>query len=562
MLDVAGSLDVAGTLTNQGSIAGANGGTGAPGDTAVELTAGGSLTNDGTITGGTGGAFAQTVIRGFPYISYSVVPPGEGGEGAELGSGSSLKHAGKIVGGHGGAGGVGKAGSGGTLIFAVPVAGGGGGGGAYLDGGTLTNDGTISGGTGGTGNGRVYFGGYIGHGPGGSGGGGVYLDGGTLINAGAIAGGHGGPGSTTGASGDAVQFGTVAATLVVDPGAVFKGLVVANAGAADVFDLAGTSAGTLRGLGTEFANFASLEVAAGSDWRLAGANSLAAGSSIGLGSGGVLEVSGALSALDVAGSLALSGTGTLAVGAASAGMEVGTEGGAAAGRLTVDDGFALSGSGVVRAAFVDNGGISAVGGRLDLVGPATGSGTLAVQAGAVLELAGATALPVDFGTGTATLQLDEPKHFIGTINGLAVGDAIVLPNETVSSAVLSGATLTVTGSAGVTHYTVAGALAGNHVVVEPDDHTVILAAGAALALAPAHFLAPEPAFFAPTQAAPPAGPALSDMAGPAALWADPAHTVGSAGPAPELTAYGGTMAWIGASQTGAHDAWYQPGHGW
>jgi hypothetical protein len=89
-------------------------------------------------------------------------------------------------------------------------------------------------------------------GDGSAGGVGAFLNGGTLTNSRTIAGGSGFRGGPAGA---AVQFGTVAATLIVDPGARFNGQVVANAAAADVLMLAGTTAATLSGLGTSFINF-------------------------------------------------------------------------------------------------------------------------------------------------------------------------------------------------------------------------------------------------------------------------------------------------------------------
>jgi hypothetical protein len=128
-----------------------------------------------------------------------------------------------------------------------------------LKGGTLTNNGSISGGIGGTGSTT-----------GGNGGPGVFLNGGKLITAGVISGGVAGAGPANGSSGDAVQFGTAASTLIVDPGAVFNGLVVANATAADVLEIAGVqSGGTAITLGTQFTNFSALDFAAGASGTVA-----------------------------------------------------------------------------------------------------------------------------------------------------------------------------------------------------------------------------------------------------------------------------------------------------
>jgi hypothetical protein len=196
--------------------------------------------------------------------------------------------------------------------------GGTGGTGVSLNGGTLTNTGGITGGPGG---GASSGGGPIAYLYAGAGGTGVYLNGGTLITSGTIAGGSGGgisgpsePGSHTGPAGDAVQFGTVAATLVVDPGAVFNGQVVANASAADVLQLAGTAAGTLSGLGTQFTNFNTIDVNAGAKWTLSGANSLASASTVTIGNGGNLTI-GIGGSLDVSGTVG--GAGALALDASS-----------------------------------------------------------------------------------------------------------------------------------------------------------------------------------------------------------------------------------------------------
>jgi len=90
------------------------------------------------------------------------------------------------------------------------------------------------------------------------GGAGAYVNGGTLTNAGTISG-----------SG-AVRFGAIAGTLIIDPGAVFTGDVVANASVSDVLVLAGATAATLDGLGSQFSGFSTLNFAAGATWTVDG----------------------------------------------------------------------------------------------------------------------------------------------------------------------------------------------------------------------------------------------------------------------------------------------------
>jgi hypothetical protein len=93
----------------------------------------------------------------------------------------------------------------------------------------------------------------------------ITMNGGTLTDLGLISG-------TNGAA--ALAFGATAATVVIDPGAVFTGAVTGN-GSNDVLDLGGTTAGTLSGIGTEITGFKTNAVLAGSDWFLAGTNTLA-----------------------------------------------------------------------------------------------------------------------------------------------------------------------------------------------------------------------------------------------------------------------------------------------
>lgn len=262
---------------------------GAPGGAGVSLGDGSTATNNGTIRGGAGGSVSS---YGPGYAVYG----GVGGTGAGvyiLSTASTLTNSATaaIIGGTGGygysRGGFGGAGVGvamfggyaggvvvnaGTIIGgaggASDLQGGGGGVGVGLRGGTIINTGTIIGGQGGSGKqgGTAGIGGAIGSG--------------TLVNAGTIIGGKDGTGGTIG---DAVAFApsyggvapTYTGTLVVDPGAVFVGSVVANTAVADVLEFGtqagtGTAAGTLAGIGTQFRNFNDFSFAPGAAFEVAG----------------------------------------------------------------------------------------------------------------------------------------------------------------------------------------------------------------------------------------------------------------------------------------------------
>jgi hypothetical protein len=222
------------SLTNHGAIQGGAGYYGGGGGgVGVNFTRIGMLANTGSITGGTGGG------------SYSV-SGGQGGASVNL-KGATLTNSGSITGGTGGTG----------------VGGGAGGVGVVFQGnGSVTNSGSITGGTGG-GVDPAYTG------TGGQGGAGVSLNGRTLTTSGIISGGQGGLGTVNGAAGDAVQFGSLVSTLMVEPGAVFNGLVAANASVKDVLELSGIQAGgTPITLGTQFTGFATLDFASGAAWTV------------------------------------------------------------------------------------------------------------------------------------------------------------------------------------------------------------------------------------------------------------------------------------------------------
>jgi hypothetical protein len=151
---------------------------------------------------------------------------------------------------------------------------------------------------------------------------------GTIINAGTIdaTGTHGigvdfanaGPNTLTnggtiiGTSGEAVQFGTGNDRLIIDPGAIFRGAVNGGGGSNTIELAAGKVVGVLSGLGrVNFANFQTVVEDAKADWHLTGTNQLGAGTS--LTNAGTLAVSGTTS---LAGSV--TGTGTIVIDAGAA----------------------------------------------------------------------------------------------------------------------------------------------------------------------------------------------------------------------------------------------------
>jgi hypothetical protein len=229
------------------------GGSGGIGGVGVESTSTRTVYNDvgAVITGGNGGNGGTTG----PYSFFDPAVGGNGGVGVDLSAGT-LDNYGTISGGQGGVGY--HDGYGGT-----------GGAGVSLNGGRALNLGTISGGSGGASAYTYFFGGS-----GGSGGAGVLLNGGAFTTSGTISGGMGGVGGVgdeaiQGPAGDAVQFGSVASTLIVAPGAIFNGQVVANAVVNDTLELTGTeSVGTGITLGSQFTGFETLDFAAGAQWTV------------------------------------------------------------------------------------------------------------------------------------------------------------------------------------------------------------------------------------------------------------------------------------------------------
>jgi hypothetical protein len=265
-----GAVLSGGTLINSGTIIGAyDSGIGARITNTV-------LDNTGKITGGTG-------LNGgsLPYSSLDGTNGFAGGNGVVISGTMAVANGGTIIGGAGGG-----AANGYNDVFSHFYGNGGtggiGGDGVAISGNTtFTNAGVIIGGIGAAGGSG--FGTQPSAdgaaGAGGAGGVGVFLAGGTLVNAGTISGGGGGGGGSSpkygtaaaGVGGDAVQLGSLAATVVDDASGVFNGLVVANQSLRDSIILAGKSPqATLTGIGTQFLNFSVIDFAAGAQRSVAG----------------------------------------------------------------------------------------------------------------------------------------------------------------------------------------------------------------------------------------------------------------------------------------------------
>jgi hypothetical protein len=457
-----------GAVTNYGSISGGAGafagaqGYGGSGGEGVVLAAGGTLTNGGSITGGAAGygyydgvGGAGVVVAGGVLTNGGTIAGGSAyGNGSGIGGdgldgGGSIFNTGVIDGGSGGQGGTGVRMHYGELTNTGNIAGGNGGAGGsgvQLSSGTLINEGVISGGAG-SGNG---------------GGAGVFITGGTLVNAGTISGGT----RLDGAAVSAVAIqGNQGAVLVIDPGARFNGSVAVYSGTA-ALELGGTAAGTLSGLGTQFTGFDPVTVDAGSNWTLAGKDTLGGGTILTvdghLNINGKLEETGTTTVTQngelraggngvvLLGTLTLAG-GTLAEGA-DAQIVVGSRvSGTSAGALTVTKGYSLSGYGVIGGGgsnmIADNGTVTAGGGTLTLVTRIAGSGTLTIGSGAALVADRAvTVADVSF-AGAGSLTLADPTATTSTIGGFSTGDTIDLEHLKVKSVSFSNDTLTLLGKA-------------------------------------------------------------------------------------------------------------------
>ncbi|MDR3521181.1 MAG: Hint domain-containing protein [Acidocella sp.] len=180
---------------------------------------------------------------------------------------------------------------------------------------------------------------------------------------------------------DAVKFGpTGGGKLIINPGASFTGTVDGGHNAS--MELGGTSHVTLSGLGTQFINFSTIKVDAGSFWTLSGNSTLAAGQT-------------------------LNDFGTL----------------------------------IVNGNFVDNGVVNADPSTIVYDSAVTGTGTIDIAAGSTIIFDGsvASSITIDFLAATGTIVENAPTLFsnptiLNPSNGViiiacfAAGTRILTPN--------------------------------------------------------------------------------------------------------------------------------------
>ncbi|MDE2006279.1 MAG: Hint domain-containing protein, partial [Rhodospirillales bacterium] len=322
----------------------------------IHLSSGGTVVNQssGTIEGG----FRGIAGVGFVAIDNAGIVSGGSGNrvgnyGIGLSAGSVVNRVGGTISGAGG--GLFVNGQAGTVDNAGIVAAGSGYGIALSTGGTVTNAGTIIGGT----KGAVYFGG----------------------------------GFTN--------------RLIVDPGAVVAGAVnggnAVTATAVSTLELAaGTGAGVISGLGTQFVNFAQIALDAGATWTLGGSNSEVAGTT--LTNAGVLDVTNGT--LADAGTIVNNGVLNVTAGTVTAASLNGT------GQAVIGAGGTLDVTGTVaatQAIFLGAGGVLQVGSNVTNDGVIAGAGVQLAAGGTVTNQSALATITgsgdgvfVDLGAGTVT----------------------------------------------------------------------------------------------------------------------------------------------------------------
>jgi hypothetical protein len=147
--------------------------------------------------------------------------------------------------------------------------------------------------------------------------------------------------------------------------------------------------------------------------------------------------------VNTTGAIDISATGTLLVQANA--DTIFTNGGTiAAASGLIDIAASITNTGLISDAFGGSAILATIGGAI------TGAGTIAITNAGTLALGGTVASGqiIQFGSGVEMLTLGKPPGFLGTLDGFAKGDSVILSGETVSSARFTGTSIVATLSAG------------------------------------------------------------------------------------------------------------------
>ncbi len=171
------------------------------------------------------------------------------------------------------------------------------------------------------------------------------------------------------------------------------------------------------------------------------------------GSIGSLTVTGAGSVVTTSGisfgSALSSATLTVANGGA---VDIGTGTSTIANAVHVGSTASLQGAGIINSNLVDDGNLTATGGLLEITGGLSGTGSITIDAGATLELAGSGSETITFVGGNDTLQLDNTLGFTGAIAGVS---------STAGNFGITGLGNVTTASGDAIDFTSSGGAAGN-----------------------------------------------------------------------------------------------------
>ena len=261
-------------------------------------------------------------------------------------------------------------------------------------------------------------------------------------------------GTITGTGGTAVEFQSNDSLLVVQPGAVFNGIVVGGTGVNSIELAVGSGAGTLDGLGTNFLNFASVTVDPGAAWTVKVATAPAGETITGSGGADVLTI-GIAGVVDLSG---VSGFPTIALASSGADSVVLTDAnfvglatptivvnGGAAGN-TIDATFLLAADSVVLNGGAGNDVFMFSATSLtasDVVAGSGGSDTLTLTSGGVITVSGVRAVETfKLASNAANTLVLTNANFTNvnfskiTVNGGSAGNTINVATLSPSNSVV------------------------------------------------------------------------------------------------------------------------------